>query len=200
MSLHVGALLARGDARSELRALCDQVGCTMSEKPVSLAVRFDDLTQRGTDECGLTLVEGWTVLWGQAGLLSPPLEFVARAPNPQLYVTAEHLAPALAAFSGNREVYFSISDGTAGTYGLDVYTGGRRTRSLWELEAEVVRDDGAPLSGEAEFRERLATSEWGMMELLCHQTVPYSTLEQSTLDVWQIAWVPVKSRPWWHLW
>jgi hypothetical protein len=200
MSLHVGALLARGNALSEMKALCDQAGCAMSEAPISLAVPFDDLMQRRLDECGLALIGGWTVLWGHSGLLSPSLDFVARAPNPRLYATAEHLAPALAALSGSREVYFSISDGTAGTYGLDLYTGGHRTRSLWEIEGEVVRDEGAPLSEEAEFRKRLATSEWGMIELLCHQTVPYSTLEQSTLDVWRIAWVPVKSRSWWQLW
>jgi hypothetical protein len=198
MSLHVAALLARGDARSEVSALCAQVGCAMGDKPVRSAIPFDDLRQGDTNDCGLAFVRDWTVLWGHSGLLSPSLDFIARTPDPQIYATAEHLAPALAAFSENREVYFSISDGTTGTYGLDRYAGGRRARSLWELEGEVIRDEGSPLSEEARFRQRLAASEWGMIELLCHLTVPYPALEQSSLDVWRIAWV--KSRPWWRPW
>ena len=171
----------------------------MSETPTALAVPFSEVGRDGAG--GVALVEGWTVLWGQSDLLSPSLDFITRASDPQRYATGQHLASALAAFSANREVYFSISDGTSGTYGLDYYANGQRTRSLWELDKQVVRDNGQSLPGETEFRQRLVVSEWGMIELLCHLTLPYSVLEGTTMDLWRIAWVPeAKVKPRWHLW
>lgn len=200
MSLHIGALIVRGDARAELPGLCASVNYALSDEPAATEVHFDDPSGRD-GQCAIGLVDGWTVVWGRSDLLAPPLEHIAKARDPQLYATADHLAPALAGFSRGRELYFSISDGTAGAYGIDHYVDGHRQRSLWELERELVHDEGRPLPHEKESMKRLEVDEWGMVELLCHLTVPYATLESCLFDIWRITWVPsVRKRPWWRLW
>jgi DNA-binding NtrC family response regulator len=60
------------------------------------------------------------------------------------------------------------------------------------LDGEVQRDEGDALDREAHFRELLAADEWGMIELLCHLTVPYETLESAPVDVRVITWAGMK--------